>query len=268
MIFEVNDRVFQDGHKIFSTVTRKNILGITNAVVIAKDNGKLEAVTAPCGVDCLIDTETGKDGHDVQYTIPVDVKNVGPSVLTAQGVELKDQTALFQKFMNLPDENRVTKGQDWLESVQNSDPTFVPQFISSLENDNTIIQNSIINKISILDQDTKDSLFQKLLTSTTEEERVNIIVEFTSTKNLKKGHEIFMQNSIYSFLMDDDLYLTFEMKRFGKYIYDETTLSNKIETFFANKTAEEKTEIINQWKGHKYFLTKRFASLFVKNILE
>jgi len=68
-------------------------------------------------------------------------------------------------------------------------------------------------------------------------------------------------------LLDNDTYLYFEMNRFGKYVFDTTILSEKIESFLKTKTSDEKLSIIDEWKKRKYFINRKFASLYVKQIL-
>ena len=266
MHLNIGDRAFQENNKIFSTVTRTKILGLDNSLVIFKDNGTMEAVCGSSSVNSIVNKNTTKDGGDIVHSLPVDVKDVGPAVLTSEGIDPIAQVALFQKFMVLPEETRVQTGQDWVESISNSDTSFVPTLISNLNSDNTIVKDSVtVDIMEILDQTTRDELFTKLI-SKTDEETYNIIVQFTETKNLRKEREILMQDVVYS-LLDNDTYLYFEMNRFGRYVFDTTILSEKIESFLTNKTFEEKVSIIVEWKKRKYFINRKFASLYVKQIL-
>ena len=266
MHLNIGDRAFQENNKIFSTVTRTKILGLDNSLVIFKDNGTMEAVCGSSSVNSIVNKNTTKDGGDIVHSLPVDVKDVGPAVLTSEGIDPIAQVALFQKFMVLPEETRVQTGQDWVESISNSDTSFVPTLISNLNSDNTIVKDSVtVDIMEILDQTTRDELFTKLI-SKTDEETYNIIVQFTETKNLRKEREIIMQDVVYN-LLDNDTYLYFEMNRFGKYVFDTTILSEKIESFLKTKTSDEKLSIIDEWKKRKYFINRKFASLYVKQIL-
>ena len=266
MHLNIGDRAFQENNKIFSTVTRTKILGLDNSLVIFKDNGTMEAVCGSSSVNSIVNKNTTKDGGDIVHSLPVDVKDVGPAVLTSEGIDPIAQVALFQKFMVLPEETRVQTGQDWVESISNSDTSFVPTLVSNLNSDNTIVKDSVtVDIMEILDQTTRDELFTKLI-SKTDEETYNIIVQFTETKNLRKEREIIMQDVVYN-LLDNDTYLYFEMNRFGKYVFDTTILSEKIESFLKTKTSDEKLSIIDEWKKRKYFINRKFASLYVKQIL-
>ena len=266
MHLNIGDRAFQENNKIFSTVTRTKILGIDNSLVIFKDNGTMEAVCGSSSVNSIVNKNTTKDGGDIVHSLPVDVKDVGPVVLTSEGIDPIAQAALFQKFMVLPEETRVQTGQEWVESISNSDTSFVPTLVSNLNSDNTIVKDSVtVDIMEILDQTTRDELFTKLI-SKTDEETYNIIVQLTETKNLRKEREIIMQDVVYN-LLDNDTYLYFEMNRFGKYVFDTTILSEKIESFLTTKTSDEKLNIIDEWKKRKYFINRKFASLYVKQIL-
>jgi len=266
MHLNIGDRAFQENNKIFSTVTRTKILGLDNSLVIFKDNGTMEAVCGSSSVNSIVNKNTTKDGGDIVHSLPVDVKDVGPAVLTSEGIDPIAQVALFQKFMVLPEETRVQTGQDWVESISNSDTSFVPTLVSNLNSDNTIVKDSVtVDIMEILDQTTRDELFTKLI-SKTDEETYNIIVQLTETKNLRKEREIIMQDVVYN-LLDNDTYLYFEMNRFGKYVFDTTILSEKIESFLKTKTSDEKLSIIDEWKKRKYFINRKFASLYVKQIL-
>lgn len=266
MHLNIGDRAFQENNKIFSTVTRTKILGLDNSLVIFKDNGTMEAVCGSSSVNSIVNKNTTKDGGDIVHSLPVDVKDVGPAVLTSEGIDPIAQAALFQKFMVLPEETRVQTGQDWVESISNSDTSFVPTLVSNLNSDNTIVKDSVtVDIMEILDQTTRDELFTKLI-SKTDEETYNIIVQLTETKNLRKEREIIMQDVVYN-LLDNDTYLYFEMNRFGKYVFDTTILSEKIESFLTTKTSDEKLNIIDEWKKRKYFINRKFASLYVKQIL-
>ena len=266
MHLNIGDRAFQENNKIFSTVTRTKILGLDNSLVIFKDNGTMEAVCGSSSVNSIVNKNTTKDGGDIVHSLPVDVKDVGPAVLTSEGIDPIAQAALFQKFMVLPEETRVQTGQEWVESISNSDTSFVPTLVSNLNSDNTIVKDSVtVDIMEILDQTTRDDLFTKLI-SKTDEETYNIIVQLTETKNLRKEREIIMQDVVYN-LLDNDTYLYFEMNRFGKYVFDTTILSEKIESFLKTKTSDEKLSIIDEWKKRKYFINRKFASLYVKQIL-
>jgi len=143
MHLNIGDRAFQEKNKIFSTVTRTKILGLDNSLVIFKDNGTMEAVCGSSSVNSIVNKNTTKDGGDIVHSLPVDVKHVGPAVLTSEGIDPIAQVALFQKFMVLPEETRVQTGQDWVESISNSDTSFVPTLVSNLNSDNTIVKDSV-----------------------------------------------------------------------------------------------------------------------------
>lgn len=265
-MFVVNERVFiDDTSKMFATVTRTGMCNITQSVIMMRDDAKLVAVGDCCDDLPLVHVDTGMDGQDVMHTVPVDVKMVGPDVLTARAITPIRQTEYFQRFVYTPVETRLSYGEQWEASLSDPNSTFVEDLLVTLGDDDTFITGVILSEF---DGTVNTSMSTTLMSTTTENDRTNLIVNYSITKNYKKEHELFMQNNIYQPLMDNDTYLEFEMKRFGIKIYDEPTLLNKINLFFADKTTEEKTSIIQKWIERRMFTDKRFGPLFIRSLLK
>ena len=253
----------------FGDVTRSGFLGLTSGgAVVECDDGIMRAY---CGTDYpsqLVNKTSGKDGHDVDQTVPTDVKTVGVEILTAEGLDEKSQQSLFQKFMVMSSEQRREKVDGWVANKDNASnkSAFISEILSLLDDDSPFIATQSAKLLSHLDQSVRDAMLTKLQTITSVDNRKDLIIGFTKVKNDRKKTEIFLQD-LYLLLMEDDMYLRMEFERFGKQYFDTETLEAKIVSFLSTASDTYKSKVIDNWRTRHLYNSKNSGPRYVRNIL-
>ena len=103
------DRTFLKDYDEFADVKREGFLGFKNSAVVLCDDGTMAGYCGDSLSEKVVNNSTGKDGKGVDFEIPLDVKQVGPAILSEVGLAPLDQKALFQKFMVLSKTERREK---------------------------------------------------------------------------------------------------------------------------------------------------------------
>lgn len=267
----IGDRVYIKEKVFFGDVTRLNILGFkkSQSPAILRDDGVAVFYTGESERNETVELTTGLDGNDNEYIIPVDVKTVGYSVLPEVGISDSDtKLALFQKFSALSEAERIEEAEQWEQNYtdETNRQLFLEHILEILSSDDNFIIRQSELLLKHISQDIKDQMLLKFQELSTSESRQNFIVSYTNIKNDKRKTEDFLQ-SMYSMLIDDEIYIKLELERFASRYYVEPLLSEKIELFFSNTTLEERGVITSQWRASRYYNSKK-GSLFAKKILD
>ena len=254
------DRVYVTSAKMFGEVTKTSILG-TDAVVVECDNGSLHAV---CGEDVLevVEKSTSKDGRGSTRELPTDVRVIGPQILESMGVDENTRAALFQKFMVLDEDTRLEKATYWEENKDNSSKmeAFIPELLSLIDDDKNFIQKKSARLLRHLDQATRETMLQNMMTSTTQEERKAMIMEYTSIQNDRNKLNEFLQD-MYELLLDNKTYLQMEFKKaFAQSKNRENVVSDEVLSEFLENSSEALQENVSSiWRKRKYYRSPKGA---------
>lgn len=262
------DRTFTKDKDSYGVVTRSTMFGVsTNSSVIQLDDGTFRAYIGDTLKEQIVNTTTNKDGNGTEIVLPTDVKSVGPSILASMGIPARNQVALFQKFMVLDKATRRQKMKEWSECIseENCD-AFLADFLSILEDDTLYIQTYSAILLDHLDADLRAQMLSDFFAATTADQRVDLINEFAGIKKSKKKTETFLQK-IYSMLLDDDTYWAMQMKVFGKNVFKEPDLSNKIIAYMADTSQDSRRAYyLKIWRKNHIYNTSR-AVRWVKYFL-
>ena len=265
------ERTFVKDDDTFGIVKRTGLFGSTetSCVTVQLDDGSYKAYVGSNQVEQVVNTDTSKDGNGLDVELPIDVKEIGPELLTELGLDATNQAALFQKFMVLPKETRRQKMTDW--SSSKDDPVassiFLSEILGLLEDDTLFVQTEAQNIFKHLDSDLRGSMLTKLNSTTTADQRKDLIVKYTSVKTDKKKLEIFVQG-LYELLIDSDTYITLQLTEYGKSsrFYSEGELDNKVVAFVSGATEEEKSSFISSWRSRRLYLSDR-APRIIRRLL-
>jgi len=250
------DRTFSKDKDEYGDVERVTMFKCTatNSSVIKLDDGTFRAYLGTTLKNEVVNKTTGKDGNGADVVLPTDVKTVGPQILSNMGIPAKKQAALFQKFMVLDKATRRQKMQEWSECIlEESCNAFLNDFLTLLEDDTLYIHTYAEILLNHLDDALRQQMLTDLMSTTTVDDRIDLINEFTAVKNDKKGTESFLQK-IYKMLLDDDTYWAMQMKLFGAKVFKEPDLSNKIVAYMADTSQDaSRAYYINIWRrNHVY----------------
>lgn len=127
---EPGSRAYVKDNSTFGTVTRTNLLGLSNTPVIQLDDGTTQAYVGPMRKN-VVDAEKRVDFEGQTISVPLDVFGVGREQLTAFGVPAEKQTAMFQKWRALPRNQQDAYTQTW-ESLDKDDPTALQNFLQGM----------------------------------------------------------------------------------------------------------------------------------------
>ena len=249
------DRVYLGDTNQFGDVAQKGFLGIKKSVVMTCDDGTLKAYCGQPALDNVVSKGTGENGNGVNVDLPTDVKQVGPTILSSLGIPEEDQAALFQKFMTLPTNVRQEKVQYWMEN--NSDAvkmeTFFTDLLSLLQTDDWYVEAEAQILLKHLDEGTRQSMVESLMSSTTIEERKALILLFTEMKNSRHQIKEFGQ-MMYERFMDDRVYLKMELKSAiaNVRVFDPKA-SEMIDRFLSDTSDTTVAEIVQHWRSQKIY---------------
>jgi hypothetical protein len=121
---------------LFGNITRRNVLGLTNAPeVMLDDNSSVAYFGTSVGVN-MVDSESGEDGLGQPFALPLDVKTIGYTVLSQFGYTAEQQQLLLAAWLSESD----TVKDDWTDQwnavdKNDSDATnaFVNDLVTSLQ---------------------------------------------------------------------------------------------------------------------------------------
>ena len=133
-----------------------------------------------------------------------------------------------------------------------------------LGEDTLFIQKKSAKLLNHLDEDTRSTMLTNMMTSTTEEERKTMIMEYTSIQNDKKKVLAFLQN-LYELLLDDKTYIRMEFKKslVKKRIFESSPM---IETFLANASESQLEDVVRKWRKRGYYRNKK-GGRYALNVL-
>ena len=123
-------RAYIKDNSTFGTVTRTNLLGLSNTPVIQLDDGTTQAYAGPLRKN-VVDAEKQVDFEGQSVSVPLDVFGVGRDQLTAFGVPADQQTAMFQKWRSLPRNQQDAYTQTW-ESLDKNDQAALQSFLEGM----------------------------------------------------------------------------------------------------------------------------------------
>lgn len=238
-------RVYLTSSKMFGEVMMTSVLG-TDGVVVKCDNGSIQMVCGEDILDNVVEKSTENDGRGKSKAMPTDVRVIGPQVLESFGVDETTRAALFQKFMVLEENVRLEKATYW--EANKDDPAkmaaFLPELMTLIGGDTQFIQTKSAKLLRHLDEDTRNAMLTNMMSSTTEDERKTMIMEYTSIQNDKRKVVEFLQ-SMYELLLDDETYLKMELKNAlaKRRIYDEESVP-MIDNLLANSSESQLADIV------------------------
>ncbi len=250
------DRTFLKDTDSHAEVVKSSFLGFSSSVVMECDDGIMRAYCGEELSDNVVNTSTGKDGKGVDYDVPVDVRTIGPTVLSSLGVDTDNQTAIFQKFMVLSKEVRREKIALWNENKEDDTQraAFLSDLMTLLDDDDLFIKTQSASLLSHIDDDTRAGMLTKFYETTTSESRKDMIVQYTASKNDKFKTEEFLQG-IYSMTLTDDQYLRIEFTRSGT-TRGIDRLEERIDSFMTQRTDEYRERIASVWRARKYYRSR------------
>lgn len=123
-------RAYVKDNDLFGTVTRTNLLGLSNTPVIQLDDGKSQAYIGPLRKN-VVDAEKKVDFDGQSVSVPLDVFGVGRDQLTAFGVSAEKQNQMFQKWRTLPKNQQEAYTQSW-DSLDKNDSTALQGFLQGM----------------------------------------------------------------------------------------------------------------------------------------
>ena len=265
------DRIFLVNTDSHAEVLREGILGFTAAVGTECDDNIIRLY---CGdaLEQVVNSTTGKNSVGLDIGVPVDVRTIGPTVLTTLGISEDDQTALFQKFMVLPKATRRTQISAW--EVAKDDPTlkaaFLADLLSLLEDDDLFIRTQAGYLLGHLEQSVRDAMLAKLYELTDATSRRALIVDYTLHKKNKNETENFLQG-MYLMTLDDFTYMRMELARAtvfrGNRVHVTGNVSVRIEAFLADKTEAQMATYAGIWRKRHYYRGRRTASRYASILL-
>ena len=250
-------RTYLPTTKTYGEVIRTSILG-TSAVVVQLDDGSMQAF---CGGDAneVVDKTTALNGNGETVELPTDVKEVGPAVLEAMGLDEATRAALFQKFMVLDEETRLEKASYWEENQNDAElmSVFLSDLMTLLDEDTLYIQTQSQKLLQHLDESVRETMLTKFMTETTEEDRKAYIIEYTSVRTDGRKTQDFVQN-MYQLLLDDSTYINMEFTNAlalkGLFGTDASTL---VDNYLENATESEITEAATRWRTYKMYRSSK-----------
>ena len=257
------DRTFLKNHDEFADVQRESFLGLKKSVVVLCDDGTVAAYCGDEASEQVVDIVTGKDGKGADVEVPTDVKVVGPAILTEVGIEPLEQRALFQKFMVMSKTERREKMAAW--KAAKDDPatkaTFLTQLLGLLEDDSPFILKQSEKLLSHVDPTQRGAMLIQLNSITTNDQRRDLIIEYTEIRNDKSKTEEFVQK-LYLILLDNDSYLRMEFKRFASKYFKKNMaeLDSKLDGFFAGRSQAYRDNCVNVWRKHHMYNSRRGPS--------
>lgn len=254
-------RVFVKSVKMFGEVTKMGSLG-TDAVVVKCDDGSLHVMCGDNLKDDIVDKDTSKDGRGVEFPIPTDVRVIGPVVLESFGVDEQTRAALFQKFLLLDESVRLEKATYW-ETNKNDQAkmsVFLQELMVLLKEDDTFIQTKSAKLLKYLGEDTRKTMLTNMMSSTTEDERKAMIMEYTSIQNDKRKVSEFLQG-MYELLLDNKSYIMSEFIRAlsAIRIFEEES-TPLITEFLANSSSAQQDDIVQEWRKLKLYRSSAGAA--------
>jgi len=258
------DRVFLAESESYGDVTREGVLGLSSAASMLCDDGFVRAFTGTNFSETIVNTTTGKNGKGLSHTIPTDVKQVGPEILGALGLDEDTQIAYFQKFMVLPKATRHAHIEEWVAVKDDTATrsTFLASLIGELEGDDLFIRTQAASLLGHLDEETRLEILTKLYSLTTSESRKALIINYTKNKSDKYKTEEFVQG-IYQMTLDDSEYMRIQMKKYGS-IARISNLADKIDQFLIDKSSSMDS-IARTWRSRKYY--RRSGARYIQVLL-
>lgn len=108
------DRVYLNDLKMYGNVVRVGFLGLksSSSVVILTDNGIMKAYAAS-QMSCIIPTSTKTNSMGETFDIPLDLKTIGSSILSEQGVPKIKQIMIFSKYLELQGHEQLKYCNKW-----------------------------------------------------------------------------------------------------------------------------------------------------------
>lgn len=246
----LGERVYVKGTDMFGDVTRTTVLGVT-AVSLVDDEGTTKAFFPATAKTAIVGKDSGMDGTGATVDVPVDVRQEGVAVLGAMGVPDDEQRIQFIKFMGMFDqETRRAYMDEWL--LKKDDPTqraaFLQGLMTALQDDQAFITRQGNLALSGVEPDVRQTMFGRMITQLTKEDRESLILEWMDAKNDIHKKEEFLQG-MYELLMDDDDYIAMEgRKAFTglRILQDEQT--EIFTKFMTNVSAWDRAEYVADYR--------------------
>ena len=252
------DRVYLDDNQMYGEVLKKGFLGLNRAVVMECDDGTRKAYCGDLASQHVIKKETGQNGKGDIVSIPTDVKEVGPSILTAMGIPPEDQGSLYQKFIALEPSVQQEKIQYWVDNNSDSEKmaVFFSELIPMLESDDLFVATQAAIMLRHMDETSRLAMADKLYASTTSVERRDMILRYTENRASRVKTEEFLQD-MYERFLADNLYLKMEFRKalFKLRIFDPEA-SEAIDAFLSSQNDTELANIAIDWRQKKLFRSK------------
>ena len=263
------DRVYLNDNNQYGDVERKGFLGLKKSVILSCDDGTRKAYCGQPAVQNVINKGTGENGIGETVSLPTDVKEVGPSILSGLGIAAEDQVAFFQKFMVLDPAVRQEKIQYWVDN--NSDAgkiaTFYSELLTLLESDDLYVQTQAAGLLRHLDEETKQHMSTALFSTTTSAERRDLILQFTQAKVSRSKTQEFLQ-AMYKRFMNDSVYLKMEFKKaIAKLHIFDPQASQMIDSFITDTPESTISDIVRDWRDKKLYKSEvgpTYAHRYIK----
>jgi len=266
------DRIFLTNTDSHAEVLREGILGISSSVGTECDDNIIRLY---CGAEMeqVVNSTTGKNSVGLDIEVPVDVRTIGPAVLTSLGITEDQQTSLFQKFMVLPKATRRAQISAW--SAAKDDDTLKAAFLSDLltllDDDDLFIRTQSDYLLGHLPEDVRVAMLTKLYQITDGDSRREMIVTYTQNKKNKHKTEEFLQG-MYAMTMDSTMYLRMELTRAavfrGNRVHITGDKASRIEAFLAAKSEEKLDNYSAIWRKRKYYRSTRTAARYANILLK
>lgn len=130
------ERVFLTDINSYGNIVRYGFLGLkmSSSVVILTDNGTMKAYAAS-QICCIVNVSTKKNEMGETFELPLDVKSIGSSILSEQGVSKLKQNSFFLKYHELDNHKQIEYLNEWnIISVgsHNEKTTFIMNMIKKL----------------------------------------------------------------------------------------------------------------------------------------
>ena len=265
--FTRGDRVYMVDEDSYGDVSRTTFLGKPGSVML-NDDGTLGGFTENESRLNVVNKSTGKNGIDVSFELPMDVKVEGVSILSAMNITPENQKLMFIKFMGMfSKEERRAYVAEWKE--KEGDPVqrtlFLNNLVGALDDDEVFISSEGKKALIDIEPEIQQKMFTKFLSTVDKATRESYILEWVVSKNDKTKRDEFLQK-MYEILMDDDDYIQMEGRKALTSISipyrDQVQIFSK---FLRVTSAQQRREYVVEWRKVRKSKSKRTA--FLKNFI-
>lgn len=131
------NRTFLKSLDLYGLDEKRKLMGLSNSTVVQGDDGKYYGRGGKAKTLDIIDPTTGQNGEGETYTLPLDFRSVGISVLSQFGISTETQAAMFTQFMSKTKEER---------------DTFVAAFVALDSSDTSAVQSFVTQMVAMLSE--------------------------------------------------------------------------------------------------------------------